>query len=99
MAASDLMSKVNRAAKDPKYTSALRHLARQIDRRNTAALKKGAMLKGRSILRIIAVRVTTREHRGPACTCQDLMAIEIRGEGKNADADSFHFYSMMNGRG
>ena len=52
---------------------------------------------GRSMLRIIAVHVTTREDHGQVCTYQDLMAVTIKGEGKAADADLCRFYDEWTG--
>ena len=86
------MDNANRIAKDSTSSTQLRHLANEIDRCDAAALEKERMLKGISILRVIAVHVTTREDHGQVCSYQDLMAITIRGEGKNADADLCHFY-------
>ena len=75
-----------------KASPQLRHLANEVGRRDAAALKKDEMLTGRSISRIIAVHVTTREDPGQVYTYQDSMAITILGEGKAADADLCRFY-------
>ena len=92
MAASDLMSKICGAARGPEATPQLRHVAREVERRGAAMLTIKKMLKGRSMLRVVAARVTAREDHGQVRACQDLMAIEIRGAGKGADADLCHFY-------
>eukprot|EP00959_Pyramimonas_sp_CCMP1952_P424978 8901422-Pyramimonas_sp.AAC.1 len=55
-------------------------------------MKAGGLLSGISILRIIQARVTTREDHGQVYTYEDLMAIQIKGEGKEADRDLYHFY-------
>ena len=92
MISGDLMDKVNRITKDGKAFPRLRHLANEVDRCDAAALKKNNILRGRSILRIIAVHVTTREDHGQAYTYPGLMAITTKGEGKAADDDLRHFY-------
>eukprot|EP00959_Pyramimonas_sp_CCMP1952_P467092 9491034-Pyramimonas_sp.AAC.1 len=55
-------------------------------------MKAGGLLLGRSILRIIQTHVTTREDHGQAYTYEDLMAVQFKGEGKEADRDLYHFY-------
>ena len=92
MISADIMGKASRISKDAKASLQLRHLANEVDRCDAAALKKDKILKGRSILRIIAVHVTTREDHGQVYTYKDPMAITIKGEGKAADADLYHLY-------
>eukprot|EP00959_Pyramimonas_sp_CCMP1952_P184683 3861579-Pyramimonas_sp.AAC.1 len=56
-------------------------------------MKEGGLLPGRSILRIIQTHVTTREDHGQVYTYEDLMAIQIKREGTEADRDLYHFYN------
>merc|ERR1712113_124231 len=84
MIATDLMKKINALAKSKKASPQEKHLACEVDRADTARMKKKGMLRGREIVRIIAVHVTTREDHGQVFTYQDLMKVSIKGTGKQA---------------
>eukprot|EP00959_Pyramimonas_sp_CCMP1952_P118520 2478126-Pyramimonas_sp.AAC.1 len=58
-------------------------------------MKEGQLLTGGSILRIIQIHVSTREDRGQVYTYEDLMAVQIRGEGKEADKDLLSLLRRM----
>eukprot|EP00959_Pyramimonas_sp_CCMP1952_P221406 4628160-Pyramimonas_sp.AAC.1 len=60
-------------------------------------MKDGGLLAGRSILPVIQTHATTREDQGQVYTHEDLMAIQIKGEGKQADRDLYHFYDEWTG--
>eukprot|EP00959_Pyramimonas_sp_CCMP1952_P241754 5052706-Pyramimonas_sp.AAC.1 len=86
------MAKLAKIQRYPNFSHALRQLADEVDRAGTNKMKKGQLLTGRSILRIIQMHVATREDHGQVYTYEDLMASQIKGEGKEADKDLYHFY-------
>eukprot|EP00959_Pyramimonas_sp_CCMP1952_P074359 1553809-Pyramimonas_sp.AAC.1 len=90
--AADLIADINNIQRGQNASHALRHLANEVDLTDSAMMKAGGLHSVRSILRIIQTHVTTREDRGQVCTYEDLMAIQIKGEGKEADRDLYHFY-------
>ena len=63
MIATDLMKKMHAISKSAKSSPQERHLACEVDRAGSARIKKKGMLRGREIIRIIAVHVTTRGPR------------------------------------
>eukprot|EP00959_Pyramimonas_sp_CCMP1952_P368427 7717401-Pyramimonas_sp.AAC.1 len=81
--AADLIAKFNKIQGDPGASHALRHLANEVDRADFERLKAGGLLSGRSMFRIIQTHATTREEHGQVYNYEDLMAIQIRGEGKD----------------
>eukprot|EP00959_Pyramimonas_sp_CCMP1952_P404295 8471811-Pyramimonas_sp.AAC.1 len=90
--AADLIANINNIERDPNASHALRHLANEVDLADSSLMKAGGLLSGRSIRRIIRNHVTTREDHSQVCTYEDLVAIQIKGEGKEADRDLYHFY-------
>eukprot|EP00959_Pyramimonas_sp_CCMP1952_P454663 9470254-Pyramimonas_sp.AAC.1 len=59
--AADLTAKSNNIQRDPHAPHALRQLANEIDIADSALMKDGGLLTGRSILRTNQTHVTTRE--------------------------------------
>eukprot|EP00959_Pyramimonas_sp_CCMP1952_P054893 1147389-Pyramimonas_sp.AAC.1 len=62
--AADLIANINKIQRGQNSSHTLRYLASEVDLADSAIMKAGGLLSGRSILRIIQTHVTTREDHG-----------------------------------
>ena len=94
MIADCLMKKLNRITNSKNPNPHIRHLSCEIDREDTDRQKRtpARLLTGREILRLIDIHMSDRADHGQVYTYADLMNVKIRGTGKQADEDLFHFY-------
>ena len=94
MIADCLMKKLNRISSSKSPNPHMRHLACEVEREDTERQSRVpcVLLTGREILRLIDIHMSDRADHGQVYTYADLMKVQIKGHGKQADEDLFHFY-------